>query len=108
MKAALRNHPKMKFGGGIASSWPPQCGGSYDANTRFPIGEQGTLKGVEFLPADRSMPDRLWVTIEYLGNSSSGALTVDDASILGKLKDFLQSHIGEELSVIGGLEIDFD
>lgn len=53
MKAALRNHPKMKFGGGIASSWPPQCGGSYDANTQFPIGEQGTLKAVEFLPAVR-------------------------------------------------------
>jgi hypothetical protein len=108
MKAALRNHPKMKFGGGIASSWPPQCGGSHRTGTPYHTGEQGILKRVEFFPADRSMPDRLWVTIEYLGNSSSGALTVDDASILGKLKDFLQSHIGEELSVIGGLEIDFD
>lgn len=106
MKAALRNHPKMKFGGGIASSWPPQCGGSYDANTKFPIAEQGTLKRVEFLPADRSMPDRLWVTIEYLGSASSGILQIDDIATLPKLDSFLRSHIGEELSVIGALEVD--
>lgn len=105
MRAMLRNHPKMKFGGGIASSWPPQCGGSYDANTQFPVGEQGTLKAVQLLPADRSGPDRLWVTIEYRGNSSCGILQIDDTPALPTLASFLQSHTGEELSVIGGLEV---
>ena len=106
MKAALRNHPKMKFGGGVASSWPPDYGGSGDSNTKFPIGEQGTLKVVEFHKEGGSLPDCLWVTIEYLGRSFSGPLIVDDVDVLGRLKEFLGSHLGEELSVIGGLEID--
>jgi hypothetical protein len=108
MRATLRNHPKMKSAGGIKSSWPLGFGGSHRTGTPYHTGEQGSLKGVEFLPSYGSAPNRLRVTIEFLGNASSGILAVDDASILGKLKDFLQSHIGEELSVIGGLEIDFD
>lgn len=108
MKAILRNHPKVKFGGGIASSWPLQCGGSYDANTQFPIGEQGVLKAVDFLPAGRFSSDRLEITIEYRGNFSSGILQVDDSSVLPQLCAFLGSHVGEELAAIGGLEIDLD
>jgi hypothetical protein len=106
MKAPLRNHPKMKFGGGIASSWPPDCGGSYNANTVFPMAEQGTLKNVELLPADRSMPERLSVTIEYLGNAFSGILQIDDTAAISKLDSFLRSQIGEELSAIGDLGVD--
>ena len=83
----------MKFGGGIASSWPPQCGGSYDANTQFPVGEQGRLKAVEFVPEDRSGPDRLRITIEYRGNLSSGTLQIDDVAAVPKLESFLHSQI---------------
>jgi hypothetical protein len=65
MKGMLRNHPKMRFGG--ASSWPPQCAGASDAYTEFPVGEQGTLKAVELLPADDTRPARLSLTNEYRG-----------------------------------------
>jgi hypothetical protein len=102
MKRMLRNHPKMTFGG--ASSWPPQCGGASNAYTQSPLGEQGTLKAVESLPADR--PDHLWITIEYRGRFFSGSLQIDDTGALPGLDAFLRSHVGEELSDIGGLEVD--
>jgi hypothetical protein len=64
------------------------------------------LKGVEFLPADRSGPDRLWITIEYLANSFSGVLQIDDTAALPQLGAFLRSHLGEDLSTVGDLEVD--
>jgi hypothetical protein len=72
----------------------------------LPIGEQGTLKAVELMPPDQSAPAHLWLTVEYLGNSFSGSLQVDDESVLPKLCAFLRSHISEGLSAIGSLEID--
>jgi hypothetical protein len=73
-------------------------------NSRW--GEQGTLKGVDFLPADRSGPDRLGITIEYLDNSFSGVLQIDDTAALPQLAAFLRSHLGEELSGVGSLQVD--
>jgi len=104
MKGMLRNHPKMRFG--RASSWPPQCSGASDAYTQFPVGEQGTLKAVEFLPADHTGPDRLSITIEYGGRFFPAILRIDDTGALPRLRDFLRSHVGKELSAIGGLEVD--
>jgi hypothetical protein len=104
MKGTLRNHPKMKLGGGGA--WPPGFGGSHTTGMPYHTGEQGTLKGVKFVPADRSGPDRLQIAIEWGGNSLSGILQVNDESVLPQLDAFLRSHIGKELSVIGGLEVD--
>jgi hypothetical protein len=104
MKGMLRDHPKMRFG--RASSWPLQWGGASDAYTQSPLGEQGTLKAVKFLPADRTGPDRLWITIEYRGRFFSGSLQIDDTGALPGLDAFLKSHVGEELSDIGDLEVD--
>lgn len=106
MKATLRNNPKMKSGG--IASWPPIFGESHRTGTPYHTGEQGTLRNVEFLPSHGLRPDRLRVTIEHLGNPLYGTLRVDDVAVLAKLKDLLQTHIGEELSVIGGREIHFD
>jgi hypothetical protein len=103
MKATLRNHPKVKFGG--RRSWPHTGGnwhGAYVANTQFPSGEQGTLKDSRVEPDGLSIT----ITIEYRRNVFSDILQVDDVTVLPKLNLFLQSHRDEELSVIGNLEVD--
>jgi hypothetical protein len=102
MKGMLRNHPKMRFRG--ASSWPPHWGGASDPYTS-PVGEQGTLKAVELFAAD-NRPARLSLTNEYRGRFFSGNLWIDDTGALPTLFAFLRSHVGEELSVISGLEVD--
>jgi hypothetical protein len=52
------------------------------------VGEQGTLRKVEFLPVDRDLPSRLWVTIEYLGVAFSGILQIDEITVVPKLDRF--------------------
>jgi hypothetical protein len=65
-----------------------------------------TLKEVKILTGNRSQPDCLHIEIEFHGNAFSGLLKVDDTTVLPKLRTFFQSHKGEELNVIGGLEIE--
>jgi hypothetical protein len=106
MKATIRNHPKIREG--IVNSWPV-AGDAWSASGPIkpgPIGEQGTLKEIKFLTGDHSQPDRLYIEIEFHGNAFSGLLKVDDTTVLPKLYTFFQSHKGEELKVIGGLEIE--
>jgi hypothetical protein len=45
-------------------------------------------------------------TIEYLGIGFSGIPQIDEIAAVLKLDSFLRPHFGEELSVVGSLEVD--
>jgi hypothetical protein len=104
MKAQLRNHPKLKYHG--ARTWPPDLGGVYDSNTRFPMSEEGILKEVTIVTKDLIGPERLDLTVEYDGRKHSGQVWVDDPTLVPTLRDVLAHHIDEPMNQIGALEVD--
>jgi hypothetical protein len=104
MKAPVRNHPKLRFW--RVSSWPPAFSSSYGSTTIFPVGEQGVLKSVSRLPASSALPAHLELTIEFSGWTFTGPLCIDDTALLPQLETFLAAHLGQELSAIGGEELD--
>lgn len=76
----LRHHPKLRWKG--SSTWPPELGGSYGPGTRFPTGEEGVLKEVRLLDADRIGPARLELDVKYEGHTFSGNLLSEDPKFL--------------------------
>ena len=97
----LRDHPKMLYHG--KSNWPPQWGGSYCPGAKFPIGEVGVLKDVQYLEASCSTA----LVIEYEGAIFRGTLFLDDPNFLMPLYQRLSNCIAWPIREIGDLEVDF-
>lgn len=57
------------------------------------------------MPSCGSDSDRLCLTFEYLGNVFSGILLIDDTTVLSRLKNFPETHVGKELGVVVGLVV---
>src|SRR5947209_8639567 len=98
----LRYHPKMKWRN--ATSWPPPWAGSYGPGSKFPIGEMGVLKNVEYRQSYGQLPEHLTLDIEYEGGIFSGALCVDDPQLLTRLYPWLRERLGSTIRKIGDME----
>ncbi len=83
-------------------NWPPQWGGAYSSGAKFPIGEEGVLKAVQYLETSCSIA----LAIDYEGRAYRGALFLDDPSFLVPLYQSLSECIGQPIREIGDLEID--
>ena len=82
----LRRHPKV--------TWAPPGAMSYRGLDRLPIGEEGTLRRIEIVPAAHRDPTRLRLVTEFEGNESSRILLCDDAKFIPKLHSVLNQHGG--------------
>jgi hypothetical protein len=100
----LRVHPKMKWEG--YSSWPPSWGGANGCGDIFPGGEEGVLRSVTIREGDDTMPIHLELTIEHLGNTVSGILCCDDATVIPRLYEALSKCFGQSIHEIGDLDVD--
>ena len=89
-----------------AYTWPPAWEGSHGRGDIFPVGEEGVLTDVEMAKTDNTMPRHLTLTIEYRGNTSSGALCCDDDEVIPRLFKILKGGIGWPLTRIGDLDVD--
>lgn len=96
---ALRRHPKV--------NWPPQWSGSCGPDARFPVGEDGVLKTVQYLTVDPTACARVHMRIEHDGHEFWSFLPCDDPVVLSMLYGKLKRCIGQSLRDIGSLELDF-
>jgi hypothetical protein len=89
----LREHSKMYCRG--RPSWPPIW-------TSGLTGEIGVLK-----EAYRSLVSRtrMFVTIDYIGDSEIGFINLDDEQFCRELVDLLQKHYGKTIRQIAELDI---
>jgi hypothetical protein len=89
----LREHSKMSYRG--RPSWPPTW-------TSGLTGEIGVLK-----EAYRSLVSttRVFVTIDYVGDSYTGFIDLDDEQFCRQLVDLLQKHYGKTIRQIAELDI---
>jgi len=78
----------------------------YGRGDIFPAGEEGALKSVAIREGDDTMPIHLELTIEHLGNTTSGILCCDDAAVIPRLYEVFSKCIGESIRKIGDLEVD--
>lgn len=103
----LRNHPLMSYRG--VSNWPPTwtktgAGGEYRSTDSL-RGEIGTLERVIL---SRIEPDaRMFLVIQFAGNSYMGTLLFKDAAFCRHIADVLQSRLGKTIKDIGDLELSY-
>jgi hypothetical protein len=100
----LRKHPKLK------GKWPPDWnwGGAFAPDTRFPVGEEGTLKDVRKVERGFSPPEQphLVLTNEYCGSHFSGDVELDDPEFLNVVYAALHKNcIGKPLVEVGECEL---
>jgi hypothetical protein len=100
----LRDHPAMQYRG--MAAWPPAFGGSHRRGSSPPIGERGTLVGVEYRE-DEPAGRRLALSVEFRGQAVGGAILVDDEALLPFLKAQLSRFLGRSLGDVGdALDLD--
>lgn len=99
----LREHNSRS--GQLFCQWSSGWGGSFGPNTKFPIGEVGTLTNVQFHQAQGSMPRHLTLHMEYEGTQFSTVLTPKDDEFMDRLYPTLQGCIGKPMHEVGSVEI---
>jgi len=95
----LRRHPKVH--------WPPTWNGSCGPDARFPVGEEGVLKKVQYLTVDPTATARVQLRIEHDGNEFWAFVPCEDPVLLSRLYSRLKGYIGRSMEDVASLEIDF-
>ena len=80
--------------------WPPEWGISDPG-----IGEEGVLANVHL--RNDLTPACIFVVANYLGDIRKGIIILEDLAPLGLLYHKLKENVGEPLTEIGDLEIDY-
>jgi hypothetical protein len=88
------------------TNWPPMWGGSYGPGDILAVGEEGVLTDVEMAEAYDTWPRHLILTIEHLGNTSSGVLCCDEEEVIPRLLEIFKGCIDWPISRIGDLDVD--
>ena len=96
---ALRRHPKV--------NWPPPWNGSCGPDARFPVGEEGVLKMVQYLTVDPTACARVHMRIEHEGHEFWAFLPSDDPVLLSRLYTKLKHCVGQTVRDIGSLDLEF-
>jgi hypothetical protein len=90
----------LKAGRAISPSWPPDWSDSYGRRDSFAMGEQGVLKAVAREGAD------LVLTITFDGRDHSGLLRWTAPPTVEALHQVLEAHIGQQIGMIGDLDVE--
>jgi len=90
---------KRKRGRAAESVWPQSWGGSYGRGDTFPMGDDGTLKGVERKGSELSL------TLDYNGRTHSGSLQWAAPPTLDAVEATLRGQIGKPIKEIGDVEV---
>jgi hypothetical protein len=97
----LRKHPRMTWLN--RPNWPPNWVGPYNPSRPFPMGEVGTLVGLE---ASKTQIEPHFVLImSWNGAEYFGCLSFDDENFMKRMFDIFRRHISRPISEIARLDI---
>ena len=97
----VRDYPHFNYKG--LSSWPPVWSWVSGPVIKHAKGEIGVLTKVE--PTLGPDHDRCFLHIQYDGGHFMGSLHIAHSASYERILAFFRKHIGEEISVIGDLDI---
>ncbi|HEY1269776.1 MAG TPA: hypothetical protein VGH16_21130 [Candidatus Binatia bacterium] len=97
----LRNRPLMSFLN--RPSWPPVWSWIGGQRDQYVTGEVGVLREVRMHEAASR---KVFLVIDHNARLYMGCLMFNDAAFARAVHELLESHRGESIADIGGLEVD--